>query len=92
MTFRFKTIAATAAAVTLMAAPATASAANRAASLSVTKSAPARSAPARAGTVTTGKNSLAEGPTATYVSIGILAALVVGVLLATGGSDDSDSN
>jgi len=87
VTFRFKTIAATAAAVTLMAAPATASAANHAASLSV-----AKSAPARTGTVTTGKNSLAEGPTATYVSIGILAALVVGVLLATGGSDDSDSN
>lgn len=47
----------------------------------------------RAGTPSSAKSALAEGPTATYVSIGILAALVVGVLLATsGGGDSSDSN
>lgn len=81
----FKKIGAAVAGAALMVAPTMASAANPAASLSV--------APARAGTATSGKGKLAEGPTATYVSIGILAALVVGVLLATsGGDDDSDSN
>ncbi|WP_293873744.1 MULTISPECIES: hypothetical protein [unclassified Sphingomonas] len=34
----------------------------------------------------------ASVPGTTLISIGILAALVVGVLVATGGDDDSDSN
>ncbi|HXH15498.1 MAG TPA: hypothetical protein VNJ10_05145 [Sphingomonas sp.] len=85
MKIRFKTIGAAVAGMAMMVAPTMASAANSATSLSVTK--------ARTGTTTTGKSTLAEGPTATYVSIGILAALVVGVLLATsGGDDNSDSN
>ncbi|MEG8018311.1 MULTISPECIES: hypothetical protein [unclassified Sphingomonas] len=83
MKFRFKNVAVTAAGAAMMVAPTMASAANPARSLSV----------ARTGTATSGKGKLAEGPTATYVSIGILAALVVGVLLATSGGDDSsDSN
>ncbi|MEG3160424.1 hypothetical protein U1763_07910 [Sphingomonas sp. LB2R24] len=83
MKFRFKNVAVTVAGAAMMVAPTMASAANTAASLSV----------ARTGTATSGKGKLAEGPTATYVSIGILAALVVGVLLATSGGDDSsDSN
>ncbi|MGP7794676.1 hypothetical protein [Sphingomonas sp. CLY1604] len=60
----------------------TAPAANPAASLSV----------ARAAAPSAGKNNLgASVPGTTLISIGILAALVVGVLVATGG-DDSDSN
>ncbi|MGA1797873.1 hypothetical protein VH567_03735 [Sphingomonas sp. 4RDLI-65] len=83
MKFGFKRVSVAVAGAAMMVAPTMASAANPAASLS----------PARAGTATSGKGKLAEGPTATYVSIGILAALVVGVLLATsGGDDDSDSN
>ena len=90
MTFRLKTLASAATGLALMVAPTMASAAtpaaNPATALSVAKT-------TRAGTPATAKSKLAEGPTATYVSIGILAALVVGVLLATGGSDDdSDSN
>lgn len=86
MTFRFKTLAAAATGIAMMIAPTMASAANPAAPLSVAKT-------VRAGTATTGKSKIAEGSTATIVSIGILAALVVGVLVATGGSDDdSDSN
>jgi len=62
---------------------ATAPAANPAASLSVTRAA----APAGHG------NKLgASVGSATLINIGILAALVVGVLVATGGSSDSDSN
>lgn len=88
MKFRFKTVGVAVAGMAMMIAPTMASAANTASSLSIAK-APA----ARAGTATVGKSKLAEGATATYVSIGILAALVVGVLLATsGGNDDSDSN
>ena len=88
MKFRFKSVAAAVAGMAMMTAPTIASAANPAASLSV-----AKSATVRAGTPSSGKSALAEGPTATYVSIGILAALVVGVLLATsGGDDNSDSN
>jgi hypothetical protein len=83
--FGFKTVGLAIAGAAMMVAPTMASAANSASSLSVAK--------VRAATATTGKSKLAEGPTATYVSIGILAALVVGVLLATsGGDDDSDSN
>lgn len=83
MKFRFKNVAVTVAGAAMMVAPTMASAANPAELLSV----------ARTGTATSGKGKLAEGPTATYVSIGILAALVVGVLLATSGGDDSsDSN
>ena len=59
--------------------------ANPAASLSLTKGA---RAPASVGGV-----NKATGGTATIINIGILAALVVVVLVATGGSDDSsDSN
>ncbi len=61
----------------------TAPAANPAARLSVARAA----APAGHG------NKLgASVPGTTLISIGILAALVVGVLVATGGSDKSDSN
>ncbi len=85
MKLGFKSIGAAVAGVAMMVAPTIASAAGPAASPAVAKT--------RAGTVTTGKSGIAEGATATYVSIGILAALVVGVLLATsGGDDDSDSN
>ncbi len=85
MKFRFKSVAGAVAGIAMMVSPTMASAANP------TSTAPV--AQARAGTATSGKSKLAEGPTATYVSIGILAALVVGVLLATsGGDDDSDSN
>ncbi len=83
MKFGFKSVAAAVAGAAMIVMPTMAAAANPAASLSV----------ARAGTAASGKSKLAEGPTATYVSIGILAALVVGVLLATSGGDDSsDSN
>ena len=88
MKFRFKTVAMAVAGASMMAVPTLAAAAGPAASLSV-----AKTADVRAGTATTGESKLAEGPTATYVSIGILAALVVGVLLATSsGDDNSDSN
>lgn len=84
--FGCKSIGMAVAGAAMMVAPTMALAASPAASLWVTK--------ARAGTTTSGNSKIiAEGATATYVSIGILAALVVGVLLATsGGSDDSDSN
>ena len=60
--------------------------ANPAASLSVGKSVRA-AAPAK------GASKIgAEVPGTTLISIGILAALTVAVLVATGGSDDSDSN
>ena len=88
MKFRFKGVAAAVAGLAMMTTPTIASAATPAASLSV-----AKAANVRAGTPASGKSGLAEGSTATYVSIGILAALVVGVLLATSGGDDSsDSN
>ena len=88
MKFRFKSVAAAVAGLAMMTAPTIASAATPTASLSV-----AKATNVRAGTPSSGKGALAEGPTATYVSIGILAALVVGVLLATsGGGDSSDSN
>lgn len=86
MRIRFKTLGATFAAAALIAAPTAASAGTAASSLSV-----AKTSGVRAGTATTGKNKIAEGSTATLVSVGILAALVVTVLVATGG-DDSDSN
>ena len=79
--------AAALAGLALLATPVAASAAtaNPAASLSVAK--------ARAGTPTTGNSKLgADVPKTTLISIGVLAALVVGVLVATGGDDDSDSN
>ena len=79
--------AAALAGLAMLATPVAASAAsaNPAASLSVAKS--------RAATPTAGKSKLgADVPTTTLISIGVLAALVVGVLVATGGDDDSDSN
>ncbi len=86
MTFGFKGLGTALAAATLVIAPTAASAAaNPAASLSLSKA-------TRSGTPAKGSSTLAEGPTATYVSIGILAALVGIVLVATGGSDSSDSN
>jgi hypothetical protein len=67
-------------------AAAAAPSANPAASLSVGKSVRA-AAPAK------GASKIgAEVPGTTLISIGILAALTVAVLVATGGSDDSDSN
>ncbi|WP_445193690.1 hypothetical protein ACT009_07390 [Sphingomonas sp. Tas61C01] len=81
-------LAATAASLALLATPVAASAAtatNPAASLSVAKT--------RAATPTARGSKLgASVPTATLISIGVLAALVVGVLVATGGDDNSDSN
>ncbi|HVF92695.1 MAG TPA: hypothetical protein VM900_00120 [Sphingomonas sp.] len=73
-------------AMTVTPVAATAATANPAASLSLAK--------ARVGAATSGTNKLgAEVPTTTLISIGILAALVVGVLVATGGNDDdADSN
>jgi hypothetical protein len=71
-----------AAPVAASAAPA-APAANPAASLSVARAAAPASSKSHLG---------ASVPGTTLISIGILAALVVGVLVATGGSDDSDSN
>lgn len=75
-----KRLASAAAAVAMVAAPVAASAApaNPAARLSV----------ARAGSPTARDSRIAEGPTATLVNIGILAALAVVVLLVTGGDDD----
>ena len=74
------------AATTMLAAPVMASAApaaNPAAKLSVT----------RAAAPTKGSSKLgAAVPGTTLISIGVLAALVVGVLVATGGDNDSDSN
>jgi hypothetical protein len=55
--------------------------ANPAAKLSVTRAASPQANASKIG---------AEVPTATLISIGILAALVVGVLVAT--KEDSDSN
>ena len=80
-------IAAAIAGTAMMAMPvaAHAASANPAASLSVAK--------ARVGAATVKTNKLgADVPTTTLISIGILAALVVGVLVATGGDDDADSN
>jgi hypothetical protein len=80
-------IAAAIAGTAMMAMPiaADAASANPAASLSVAK--------ARVGAATVKTNKLgADVPTTTLISIGILAALVVGVLVATGGDDDADSN
>ena len=69
----------------MIAAPIAASAANPAASLSLSPS-------VRAGTATPGKSKLgASVPTTTLISIGILAALVAIVLVATDKSDNSDS-
>ena len=82
-----KGIATAVAGLAMMSAPVTATAAtaNPAASLSVSK--------ARVGTATAGKSKLGPNvPTATLINIGGLAALVVGVLVATGGDDESDSN
>jgi hypothetical protein len=85
---RFKSVGVAVAGLAMMVAPTMASAATPASSLSV-----AKASNVRAGSAATGNSKIAEGATATYVSIGILAALVVGVLLATsGGDDDSDSN
>lgn len=82
MQFTPKRLAASAAALAMVAAPVAASAApapaNPAARLSV----------ARASSATGPDSQIAEGGTATLVNIGILAALVVVVLLATTGGDD----
>jgi hypothetical protein len=82
----FKRLLTAAAGTALLAAPVAASAApaaNPAASLSVS----------RAATPASSKSHLGAAiPGTTLISIGILAALVVGVLVATGGDDDSDSN
>lgn len=68
--------------VTATTASAAAPVANPAASLSITRAASPASHSSRLG---------AAVPTGTLISIGILAALVVVVLVATGG-DNSDSN
>jgi len=83
----FQRLAGTVAAAALALSPtfAAAAPASPAASLSVAKA-------ARAGTPARG-SKIAAGGTATLVNIGILAALVAVVLVATdGGDDDSDSN
>lgn len=81
----FKRLA-TLAAVTALAVPSIAQAANPAAKLSV-------AGQVRSASGVSNANHLSEG-TATLVNIGILAALVGIVLVATGGDDDdsSDSN
>ncbi len=72
-------------AMTAMPVAATTVNSNHAASLSIPKT--------RTGAVATRTSKIgADVPTATLISIGILAALVVGVLVATGGDDDADSN
>ena len=71
-----------AAPVAAAAAPATTTA-NPAASLSISRAAAPAGAKSQLG---------ASIPGTTLISIGVLAALVVGVLVATGGSDNSDSN
>ncbi len=84
----FKGAFAAIAGTALLAAPVAASAAP-------TTTAPAASklSVARAAAPAGAKNDLgASVPGTTLISIGILAALVVGVLVATGGDDDSDSN
>jgi hypothetical protein len=82
-----KRLAGAAAAAALAATPTLAAAApaNPAAGLSVAKSARA-AAPASRG------SKIAEGGTATLINVGILAALVAGVLVATGGDDEDDSD
>ncbi|WP_066710562.1 hypothetical protein, partial [Sphingomonas adhaesiva] len=60
--------------------------ANPAASLSVAKSARAAAPAARSSKIG------ADVPGSTLINIGILAALVAGVLVATGSGNDSDSN
>lgn len=80
---RFTSILGAAALLTVSTAAAAAPA-NPAASLSVTRAA----TPAAKGSSKIG----AAVPTATFINIGILAALVAVVLVATGGDDDSDSN
>ena len=87
MRFKFKGLLTGATALSMIAVPVAASAApaNPAAKLSVANT--------RAATPARGGNKIAAGSTATLVSIGILAALVVVVLVATGGSEDArDSN
>ena len=82
----FKSMLAAVAGTALLAAPvgaAAAPAANPAASLSVARAAAPAAAKSHLG---------ASVPGTTLISIGILAALAVGVLVATGGGDDSDSN
>jgi hypothetical protein len=87
----FKGLLATAAAAAMLtgttaAAAAAAPAANPAASLSL-------AGPARAGSPANHGNRLgAEISTTTLISIGILAALVVIVLVATDGGDDSPNS
>lgn len=80
----FKHFATALAASALVAAPVAAAPApaNPAASLSV----------ARAASPAARASRIAEGSTATIISIGILAAFTAVVLATTGGDDDSDSN
>lgn len=80
MQFFSKRLAGAAASVAMIAAPVAASTApaNPAAKLSVS----------RAATTTARDSKIAEGSTATLVNVGILAALVVGVLLLTTSDDD----
>lgn len=85
MTFRFKGLVALAATAALTATPALAEG-NAAAKLSLAPKATRVAAPAKNG------SKIAAGGTATLINIGILAALSAGVLLATTGGNDSDSN
>ena len=84
----FKGVLSALAGTAMLAAPVAASAApaptaNPAASLSVARAAAPAGHASKLG---------ASVPGTTLISIGILAALVVGVLVATGGDDDADSN
>ena len=82
----FKGLYATAAAAALLTTGTAAVAANPAASLSV-------AAHSRAGAPAARTSRLgADVPTTTLISIGVLAALVAIVLVATDNNDDSDSN
>lgn len=81
--FRFKGLLATAAAAAMLSATTAASAANPAASLSL-------AAPARAGAPAAHDSRIgADIPFTTLISIGVLAALVVIVLVATDNGNDA---
>ncbi len=85
---RIKGIITGAAGIALLgAATATSAAPNPAASLSLSR---AGAVSARTGSQVHATEKLAEGKTATLISIGILAALVVIVLVATNGNNNDD--
>lgn len=84
----FKGVLTALAGTAMLAAPIAASAAPAPAAHSAAKLSIARASTPSAH----GSKLGASVPGTTLISIGILAALVVGVLVATGGDDNSDSN